>query len=63
MSNKKIAIVALKPNKDLAYMNQQFEAGNVKPVLEREFKLEEIREAFELFAKGEHRGKVVIDVF
>jgi NADPH:quinone reductase-like Zn-dependent oxidoreductase len=62
-TRKKIIIVALKPNKDLAYMNKQFEAGNIKPVLDREFQLEEIRDAFELFRKGEHRGKVVINVF
>ena len=61
-SKKKIIIVALKPNKDLAYMNKQFEAGKIKPILDREFQLEEIREAFELFRKGEHRGKVVINV-
>jgi NADPH:quinone reductase-like Zn-dependent oxidoreductase len=60
---KRIIIVALKPNKDLAYMNKQFEAGNIKPILDREFQLEEIRDAFELFRKGEHRGKVVINVF
>jgi NADPH:quinone reductase-like Zn-dependent oxidoreductase len=61
-TRKKIIIVALKPNKDLAYMNKQFEAGNIRPILDREFQFEEIRDAFELFRKGEHRGKVVINV-
>jgi NADPH:quinone reductase-like Zn-dependent oxidoreductase len=61
-SNKKVFIVALKPNKDLDYMNKQFEAGNIKPILDRDFQLEEIRDAFHLFQKGEHRGKVVITV-
>jgi NADPH:quinone reductase-like Zn-dependent oxidoreductase len=62
-SKKKIIIVALKPNKDLDYMNKQFKAGNIKPILEREFQLEEIRDAFHLFQTAEHRGKVVINVF
>lgn len=44
-------------------MNELFEAGNVKSILDREFKLEEIQEAFRLFGKGEHKGKVVISVF
>jgi len=61
-SRKKVIIVALKPNKDLAYMNKQFEAGKITPVLGKEFRLEEIRDAFELFRKGKHRGKVVINV-
>lgn len=61
-SRKKVIIVALKPNKDLAYMNEQFEAGKIVPILEREFDLDEVRDAFELFARSEHKGKVVINV-
>jgi NADPH:quinone reductase-like Zn-dependent oxidoreductase len=57
---KYIRIVALKTNKDLAYMNKLFESGNVKPVIDGPYKLDEIPEAFRLFAKGEHKGKVVI---
>jgi NADPH:quinone reductase-like Zn-dependent oxidoreductase len=61
MINKKyIRIVALKPNKDLTYMNQLFEAGKVKPVIEGPYKLENVPDAFSLFAKGEHKGKIVI---
>ena len=59
-SKKKIRIVSLKPNKDLVYMNELFEAGKVKPVIEGPYKLEEFREAFRIFHEGEHKGKVVI---
>lgn len=61
-SKKKIAIVALKPNKDLLYMNELFEAGKLKPVIDGPYKLEQVPEAFRLFGKGLHKGKVVITV-
>jgi NADPH:quinone reductase-like Zn-dependent oxidoreductase len=61
MINKKnIRIVALKTNKDLAYINRLFESGKVKPVIDGPYKLDEVPEAFRLFAKGEHKGKLVI---
>ena len=57
---KHIRIVALKTNKDLVYMNKLFESGKVKPVIDGPYKLDEVPEAFRLFGKGEHKGKVVI---
>jgi len=61
-SKKKIMIVALKPNKDLTYMNELFEAGKVRPVIDGPYSLEDVPEAFRLFAKGLHKGKVVFTV-
>ena len=61
-SKKSIRIVALKPNKDLAYMNELFEAGKVKPVIDGPFKLSEVPEAIRYFGEGKHKGKVVITV-
>ncbi len=57
---KHIRIVALKTNKDLAYMNALFEAGKVNPVIDGPFKLDEFAEAFGIFSKSQHKGKVVI---
>ena len=57
---KHIRIVALKPNKDLAYMNELFEAGKIKSVIEGPYKLGEAADAFRIFAKGEHKGKIII---
>lgn len=62
ISKKKIAIVALKPNKDLAYMTELFEAGKVKPVIDGPYTLEEVPNTFRLFGEGLHKGKVVITV-
>jgi len=59
---KDIGIVALKPNKDLAYMNQLFESGKVKAVIDGPYSLEEVPNTFRLFGKGLHKGKVVITV-
>jgi NADPH:quinone reductase-like Zn-dependent oxidoreductase len=62
ISKKKIRIVGLKPNKDLAYMNGLFEAGKVKPVIDGPYRFDEVPEAFRHFGKGAHKGKVVINV-
>jgi len=60
--NKQIRVVGLKPNKDLALMNAQFEAGHFVPIIEGPYKLEDTAEAFRLFARAEHQGKIVITV-
>jgi NADPH:quinone reductase-like Zn-dependent oxidoreductase len=61
-SKKKIGIVALKANKDLVYMNELFEAGKVKPVIDGRYKLEELPQAMKIFGKAEHKGKLVISI-
>ena len=60
ISKKNIRIVPLKQNKDLAYMNELFEAGNVKPVIDGPFKLSEVPKAIRYFGEGNHKGKIII---
>jgi len=60
--NKHIRIVALEPNKDLAYMNAQFEAGNFAPIIDGPYKLMDTAEALRHFVRSEHQGKIVITV-
>ena len=60
ISKKKIRIVDLKPNKDLDYMNELFEAGKIKPVIDGPYKLSEVPEAIRYFGEGNHKGKIVI---
>ncbi len=62
ISKKNIRIVPLKQNKDLAYMNELFEAGKVKPVIDGPYKLSEVPEAIRYFGEGNHKGKIVITI-
>lgn len=57
---KHMRIVALKANKDLAYMNAQFEAGKITPVIDVCYRLSEAAEAFRYFGAGRHKGKVIV---
>ena len=59
-SKKSVCIVNLKPNKDLNYMNELFEAGKIKPVIDGPYKLSEVSEAIQYFGEGKHKGKIVI---
>jgi NADPH:quinone reductase-like Zn-dependent oxidoreductase len=59
-SKKAMRLVILKPNKDLAYMSELFEAGKVRPVIDRRSSLREVPEAMAYFGAGHHKGKVVI---
>lgn len=60
ISKKHIRFVALRTNKDLLYINELFEAGKIKSIIDGPYKLSEFTEAFRLFGKAEHKGKVVI---
>jgi NADPH:quinone reductase-like Zn-dependent oxidoreductase len=57
---KKLQLVILKLNKDLMYMNELYETGKVKPVINGSYKLSEIPKAMQYFGTGKHKGKVVI---
>jgi len=59
---KNIRIVGLKQNKDLDYMNELFEAGKVKPVIDGLYRFDEVPKAIRHFGEGAHIGKVVITV-
>ena len=60
--SKKLGSLAVKPNKDLAFMKELIEAGKVKPVIDRCYKLSEVAEALRYYGEAHARGKVVITV-
>jgi len=61
--NKKVKLLLLRPNpKDLAHMNELFETGKVKPIIDRCFQLSEVPRAFRYYGEGRFKGKVVITV-
>lgn len=47
---------------DLIYMKELIEAGKVRPVVDKTFKLSELKEAFNYFENGHAQGKVVITI-
>ena len=57
---KKIQIVALKPNKDLGYIKELFEAGKLRPIIDGPYNLDEVPEVLRYFGEGRHKGKIVI---
>ncbi len=60
---KKMGNLLARPNqKDLGFMKELIEAGKVKPVIDRCYKLSEVAEALRYYSEGHARGKVVIKV-
>ncbi|MCZ6873979.1 MAG: NAD(P)-dependent alcohol dehydrogenase [bacterium] len=57
---KNVHVLGLKPNKDLDYINELFEAGELKPVIDGPYKLSRTVEAIRHFGEGKHKGKVII---
>jgi len=57
---KHVHVLGLKPNKDLDYMNEPFEAGKRKPVIDGPYKLSSAVEAIQHFGEGKQKGKVII---
>ena len=59
---KKMGLGIWKPNKkeDLDFLAELFEAGKVKPVIDRCYPLSEVPEAFRYLEEGHAQGKVVI---
>ena len=58
----RMRVVVLKPNQDLEYLKELFEAGNVVPVIDGPYRLSEVPDAFRRFGEGRHLGKVVISL-
>ena len=61
-TKKNVSIVSLKPNKDSNYINKLFELGNLKPILDGPYPLEEIPQLIHYFGTGKHQGKVIISI-
>jgi NADPH:quinone reductase-like Zn-dependent oxidoreductase len=58
--NKTFRLVTLKQNRDLPYLSERFEDGQLVPVIDGPYKLSDAREAFRHFGAGNHKGKVVL---
>jgi NADPH:quinone reductase-like Zn-dependent oxidoreductase len=59
-TQKRVRVVNLKPNQALTYINQLFEAGKIKPVIDGPYPLSAVPDVIHYFGNGQHKGKVVI---
>jgi NADPH:quinone reductase-like Zn-dependent oxidoreductase len=57
---KKMGILVHKPNRDLDYIKELFEAGKVVPVIDKRYTLGEVPEALRHLGGGHTKGKAVI---
>jgi NADPH:quinone reductase-like Zn-dependent oxidoreductase len=61
-ASRTVRLIGLKQNRDLPYLNERFEAGQLMPVIDGPYRLSEGREAFRHFGAGNHKGKVVLTI-
>lgn len=63
MSSKKVIFpIPFNKKKTIPYICNQLEAGKFKPVIDREYQLEDISKAYEYVSKGEKTGNVLINI-
>jgi NADPH:quinone reductase-like Zn-dependent oxidoreductase len=61
-SQKMVSLLAKPEKEDLKVMHDLMKAGNVKPVIDRGYSLNEVPEAIAYLEEGHARGKVVISL-
>jgi NADPH:quinone reductase-like Zn-dependent oxidoreductase len=59
---KSVFMVGLRANKDLPYINQLFEEGKIKPIIDGPFTLEQTPQAIKRFGDAKHAGKVIVSI-
>ena len=59
-TGKRLRLIAQKANKDLQYLDDRFEAGQLVPVLDGPYTLTQGADAFRHYGSGNHKGKVII---
>ena len=55
-------MVAEGPNKGLADLASLLESGQLVPVIDRTYRLEEVPEALAYFGTGQHKGKIAVTI-
>ena len=57
---KKMGILLAKQNMDLAFLVELYELGKIKPIIDKQYSLKQVPEAFRYFGEGRARGKIII---
>ena len=60
LAQKTVCLVSLQPNKDFAYVNELLATGQLKPIIDGPYPLNEVPRLIQYFGAGQHQGKVVI---
>lgn len=59
-TGKGLRLIAFKANKDLPFLNNRFETGQLVPVLDGPYTLNQGADALRYYGAGNHKGKVII---
>jgi NADPH:quinone reductase-like Zn-dependent oxidoreductase len=62
VAKKRVGLVIMKANKHLPYLTELFEAGKLRPVIDKVYPLAQTPEAMGYFGEAKQIGKVVISV-
>ena len=63
ISKKKVIFpIPFNKRKTIPYISNQLEKGNFKPVIDREYELDDIAKAYDYVIRGMKTGNVIINV-
>lgn len=62
LTQKRLLVLALKPNKGLDVINQMIEAQKLEVLIDGTYRLDEIGPALQRFGAGLHTGKIVLKI-
>jgi NADPH:quinone reductase-like Zn-dependent oxidoreductase len=63
LGKRKVHLLLLRPNPgDLDHIRYLFEAGKVVPIIDKQYPLSDVADAFRYFAEGNTKGKIVVNV-
>lgn len=60
LGEKKVKMVGLKQNKDLDKIHELYASGNIKPIIDGPYPLNDVPKLISYFGNGLHKGKIII---
>jgi len=61
-TNKKLLVLGLQPNRGLDRLSELAEKGQLKPVVDGPYGIDEIPRLIQYFGEGRHLGKIVVEI-